>query len=182
MKIYTKKGDSGETSLLSGTRLPKHHVRIEAYGTVDELNASLGWLRDHDIGDEQRNFVISIQEVLFTMGSHLATDPTKKDIKLPTLHEAYVEALEQKMDEMDKSLPEMKNFVLPGGHPAVSACHMARCICRRAERWTTALHNTEPVESIILKYLNRLSDFLFVLSRKIAIEKGITEHPWKPKK
>jgi len=180
MKIYTKRGDTGETSILGGSKLPKHHVRIEAYGTVDELNANIGWLRDQDIDAPIVQDLIKIQEILFTVGSHLANDEKKSSIKLPEIKESEVQFLEEKIDKMEEKLPEMKFFVLPGGHPAVSACHMARVVCRRAERWTSAFNEVNDVDPIIIKYLNRLSDYFFVLSRQIAKNHGVTEVPWKP--
>ncbi len=181
MKIYTKKGDEGKTSLIGGTRVPKHHTRIEAYGTVDELNSWIGFLRDQDIAQNHIVLHLEIQDRLFTIGSHLASDPEKSKMKLPELEEADLLALETAMDEMDAALPEMKNFVLPGGNTLVSSCHIARTVCRRAERNTVHLSELELVSPIILKYLNRLSDYLFVLSRKLAAETGTKETPWKPR-
>lgn len=182
MKIYTRKGDSGETGLLGGTRVPKHHLRIEAYGTVDELNSWIGLLRDQDLPNEQRSLLIEVQDRLFTMGSLLALDPSHAGkMKLPELHAADVLALEEAMDAMDEHLPEMRSFVLPGGHPLVSQCHIARCVCRRAERMVTALHELEPLPEIAMTYLNRLSDYLFVLSRSLTVVTGAIETPWKPR-
>lgn len=140
MKIYTKKGDSGTTGLIGGTRLPKHHVRIESYGTVDELNSYLGLLRDLISNEGTVNTLLEIQDRLFTIGSHLAADPEKSSMKLPEISAGDVEKLEQEIDRMDQELPPMKSFVLPGGHPTVSHCHIARCICRRAERLTSHLN------------------------------------------
>lgn len=181
MKIYTKKGDTGTTQLIGGTRIPKHALRIEAYGTVDELNSYIGLLRDQAISPYQIEQLLEIQDRLFTLGSHLANDSEKSNMALPTISEEDVTFLEQKMDEMDESLPEMRNFVLPGGHTTVSFCHIARCVCRRAERIVTHLAENEEIESVIMKYLNRLSDYLFVLSRKIAIDLNAKEQPWKPR-
>jgi cob(I)alamin adenosyltransferase len=181
MKIYTRKGDQGDTSLIGGTRVPKHHLRIEAYGTVDELNAWIGVLRDQPINAAHRNFLMEIQDRLFVIGSHLANDPATSKMKLPLLNQEDIVALENAMDEMDGRLPEMKNFVLPGGHTIVSFCHVARCVCRRAERCTVHLSEQEPVDSLILQYLNRLSDFLFVLSRMLTQELDAAEIPWKPR-
>jgi cob(I)alamin adenosyltransferase len=181
MKIYTRKGDEGTTSLIGGTRVPKHHLRIETYGTVDELNSWIGLLRDHVAGASHRESLVSIQDRLFVIGSHLANDPETSRMQLPALLEADVDALEKAMDRMEETLPEMKNFVLPGGHPVVSYCHVARCVCRRAERWTVHLKEVAPVDPIILRYLNRLSDYLFVLARQLGQELGVQETPWIPK-
>lgn len=180
MKIYTKKGDKGQTSILGGTKLPKHDIRIEAYGTVDELNAHVGWLRDQKVSASIKKDLITIQEQLFTIGSHLATDKKKSRFVLPELKEEFVTFLEKRIDQMEETLEEMKNFILPGGHQAVSAAHLARCVCRRAERWTSAFHETEEVDPLILKYLNRLSDYFFVLSRRISADLKVVEVPWKP--
>ena len=179
MKIYTKTGDKGQTSLIGGTRVPKHHIRIEAYGTVDELNSWIGLLRDMIPGEHEKKILIEVQDRLFTMGSHLASDPEKSKMKLPDLKKEDVELFENEIDAMDKILPPMKNFVLPGGHPVVSHIHIARCVCRRAERCVIHLSENNPIEEIIIQYLNRLSDYLFVLSRKVAQDLGVEEIPWK---
>jgi cob(I)alamin adenosyltransferase len=181
-KIYTKTGDKGLTSLIGGTRLPKHHIRIEAYGTVDELNSHIGLLRDLVENAETTELLISIQDRLFTMGSQLAADPVKNKMELPSLFEEDIIALEKAIDKMDAVVPEMKSFVLPGGHIHVSHCHIARCVCRRAERAVLRLAQNEKVEDILFKYLNRLSDYLFMLSRWLTVEYKATEIPWKPKK
>jgi cob(I)alamin adenosyltransferase len=179
-KIYTKTGDKGQTSLWGGARVPKHHLRIESYGTVDELNSHLGLVRDSLQDENLRTNLKTIQDRLFTVGSILATDPEKADkMSTPDLLQSDIEQLEQWIDEMDQSLPELKNFILPGGHPAVSFCHIARCVCRRAERLTVALHELEPVNELVLIYLNRLSDYLFVLARKIGQIFGASEIIWK---
>ncbi len=180
-KIYTKTGDKGQTSLIGGTRLPKHHVRIEAYGTVDELNSHIGLLRD--VIEEKNTFdlLISIQDRLFTIGSHLAADPEKNKMQLPPIHEEDVTALEKAIDKINEQVPEMKSFVLPGGHIHVSYCHIARCVCRRAERAVLRLAENEKIEGIHIKYLNRLSDYLFMLSRWITMDKKANEIPWKAK-
>ncbi len=180
-KIYTKTGDKGQTSLIGGTRLPKHHVRIEAYGTVDELNSHIGLLRD--VIEEKNTFelLISIQDRLFTIGSHLAADPEKNKMQLPPIHEEDVTALEKAIDKINEQVPEMKSFVLPGGHIYVSYCHIARCVCRRAERAVLRLAENEKIEDIHIKYLNRLSDYLFMLSRWIKMDKKANEIPWKAK-
>lgn len=181
MKIYTRTGDSGETSLLGGNRVKKSHMRIHAYGTVDELNAYLGLLADQEINKSRTGIFNEIQDRLFTMGSLLAAEKDTK-IDLPLLEEKDITWLESLIDEMDSQLPPMKNFVLPGGHVSISHTHIARCICRRAERWVIALDEEESVDPLIIKYLNRLSDYLFVLSREIARELGVEEKPWKPRK
>ena len=180
MKIYTKKGDKGETGLLGGTRVKKSHIRIEAYGTVDELNSWIGLIRDQNIDKHSIETLIHVQDRLFTIGSHLASDPTKKGMKIPDILEENILLLEKEMDAMNESLPEMKSFVLPGGHTTVSYCHIARCICRRAERCAVNLASSEKVDDIIIKYLNRLSDYLFVLSRKFSQDLKAVEIPWKP--
>ena len=180
MKIYTQKGDKGETSLLGGTRVAKSHIRIESYGTVDELNSWIGLIRDQNIDKHSKEILIHIQDRLFTIGSHLASAPEKKGIKIPDIKEDDVTALEKEMDKMNEGLPEMKSFVLPGGHTTVSYCHIARCVCRRAERCTVNLAGTEKVEDLMIKYLNRLSDYLFVLSRKLSHDLKAEEIPWKP--
>lgn len=181
-KIYTKTGDKGETSLIGGTRLPKHHMRIEAYGTVDELNSFIGLIRDNVSEKELFDLLIEIQDRLFTIGSLLATDPTKDTkMQLPQLKEEDVVLLEKAIDKMNETLPEMKHFVLPGGHTTVSYCHVARCVCRRAERAVLKLAENENVDELIYKYLNRLSDYLFVLSRKLTQDLKANEIPWKPR-
>lgn len=177
MKIYTKTGDSGTTGLFGGKRLPKNHLRIEAYGTVDELNSYIGLVRDVTTDDGTRNSLKSIQDRLFTIGSNLASDPDKNVIT-PDLNIADIEVLEKAMDEMNETLPALRNFILPGGHTTVSFCHIARCVCRRSERLVVALHENEPVEPLILKYLNRLSDYLFVLARKLGQDLGAEEVNW----
>jgi len=185
MKIYTKKGDTGTTQLIGGTRVPKHHHRIEAYGTIDELNSFIGLVRDQDIRDEHKKNLIEIQDRLFTIGSTLATDPentgNKTRERIPVLNEEDIAFLEREMDRMDALLPEMKSFILPGGHATVSFCHIARCVCRRAERLVTGLSESEFVEALVVKYLNRLSDYLFVLCRMLAQELKADETPWKPR-
>jgi cob(I)alamin adenosyltransferase len=177
-KIYTKTGDKGETSLIGGTRLPKQHLRIEAYGTVDELNSHIGLVRDACEGRPYYALLLSIQDRLFTMGSQLAADPEKNKMVLPKLAEEDLEVLEKAMDDMDAVLPPMKHFVLPGGHVNVSWCHIARCVCRRAERAVLRLAEDEKVDEIHAKYLNRLSDYLFMLSRQLSKDLGAQEIPW----
>ena len=187
-KVYTKTGDKGQTSLIGGTRVPKHHIRIESYGTVDELNSFIGLIRDQEIDEHSKTILIEIQDRLFTIGSSLASDPEKSNLpagkagmKIPDLKEEDITLLEREMDEMDKSLPEMKSFVLPGGHTTVSYCHIARCVCRRAERLTIHLSEESFVADLVIKYLNRLSDYLFVLSRKLTQDLHAKEIPWKPR-
>ena len=181
-KIYTKTGDKGETSLIGGTRVPKHHVRIEAYGTVDELNSYIGLVRDC-IGKNhiEHKLLLEIQDRLFTMGSILAADPEKNKMKLPELKPEDIRLLEKAIDKLDETLPEMKHFVLPGGHTTVSHTHVARCICRRAERAVLHLHEIAPVNELSFQYLNRLSDYLFTLSRFLAHELKADETPWLPR-
>ncbi len=178
MKIYTKKGDKGTTGLIGGTRLPKHHIRIESYGTVDELNSYTGLLRDNIENAQMREDLKEIQDRLFTIGSNLAADPEKSKMALPELHETDIEFLEKRIDEMDEDLPPMRSFLLPGGHTLVSYCHITRCICRRAERIISHLSELETVNPLIPAYMNRLSDYFFVLSRAIAQETNAEEIPW----
>lgn len=178
MKIYTKTGDKGTTSLLGGQRVAKYELRIEAYGSVDELNANLGLLRDHlSMLPEQQNQLISVQNALFAIGSHLATEGTPA-FPLPELKETWSTQLEKAMDRMDESLPPLRNFVLPGGHSAVSVAHICRTVCRRAERRVAALGAESEIPDPVLPYLNRLSDYLFVLSRFAALTLKIEETPW----
>lgn len=182
MKIYTRSGDKGRTSLLGGERVPKDSLRIEAYGTVDELNSHIGLLRDHAQGAQDERLV-PIQEILFSLGSRLAsaTEEQANNFKVPMVTEADIKALEDDMDRMDKDLPEMRNFILPGGNAASSQAHVCRTVCRRAERRVVELVAHEPVPEIIVRYLNRLSDHLFVLARSIAHGHGVPETPWKPR-
>jgi len=181
MKIYTKKGDKGTTGLIGGTRVLKSSLRIESYGTVDELNSYIGLVRDQHIHDDLKIQLIEIQDRLFTIGSSLASDPEKSTMKIPDLNDEDVAALEKWMDEMNDTLPEMRSFILPGGHTTVSFCHIARCVCRRAERIIVDLSQHEFVAGLVLTYLNRLSDYLFMLSRKISQDLGAVEQPWKPR-
>jgi cob(I)alamin adenosyltransferase len=181
MKIYTKTGDQGTTSLVGGTRLSKAHVRIEAYGTVDELNAYIGLLRDQPVNEGRRDVLKEVQDRLFTIGSHLASEPDQTRKRLPDLHEEDIQLLEREMDALDAQLPPLRAFVLPGGHQSVSYGHVARTVCRRAERMVINLHEQEPVEDIIIRYLNRLSDYLFMLCRIMTQELGAEEVTWKPR-
>ncbi|HEX8548630.1 MAG TPA: cob(I)yrinic acid a,c-diamide adenosyltransferase [Cytophagaceae bacterium] len=182
MKIYTKTGDAGDTSLYGGKRVRKSDLRIDAYGTVDELNSYIGLLRDYTINDPYKEDLIKIQDRLFTIGAILAADPDKKGLKLPPLHASDVLLLEESIDRMDATLEPMKFFILPGGHKEVSFCHIARCVCRRAERIVIALEESEAVNPLVIIYLNRLSDYLFVLSRTMGKVVGATELPWIPEK
>jgi len=181
MKIYTKKGDTGNTGLIGGTRVPKSSLRIEAYGTIDELNSWIGVMRDKEIDADYKPQLIEIQDRLFTIGSSLASDPEKSNMKIPDLLESDIEQLEKWMDDMDSLLPEMRFFVLPGGNQSVSFCHVARCVCRRAERIIVDLNAHEYVAEIVMKYINRLSDYLFVLSRKISQDLKVDEQAWRPR-
>lgn len=183
MKIYTKKGDEGNTSLIGGRRVPKNDIQIEAYGTVDELNSWIGLIRDAKEAKHYKDEFIEIQDRLFTIGSLLAVADGEVKMKLPEIHEDNIKFLESKIDEMNEGLPEMKSFVLPGGHQIVSHCHIARCVCRRAERMVVAYSKTQnnSQTGLIMKYLNRLSDYLFVLSRKLTQITNAEEIAWKPK-
>jgi cob(I)alamin adenosyltransferase len=181
MKIYTKTGDKGSTSLLGGTRVSKGHERINAYGTIDELNSFLGLVSDLDPDEKRVNLIREIQTRLFTIGSSLAAETDRaKDFK-PDLEEDDITVLEEAIDEMNESLPVMKNFILPGGHQLVSFSHVARTVCRRAERLIITLATTEEIEEIVIRYLNRLSDYLFVLARKQGYDLKVNEIPWKPR-
>ena len=189
MKVYTKTGDQGTTALFGGTRVPKHHIRIESYGTLDELNSFIGLIRDQDIDVRSKEILINIQNKLFTVGAVLATDPEKAILKngkerlnIQKISDDEISLLENEMDIMNDTLPPMTHFVLPGGHSTVSYCHIARCVCRRAERLATNLNEFSPVESNVLKYLNRLSDYLFVLARKLSHDLGADEVKWIPEK
>jgi cob(I)alamin adenosyltransferase len=181
MKVYTKNGDDGTTGLLGGTRVPKHHLRIEAYGTVDELNSWLGMLKDQPAAAAYDAFIKQIQDNLFTLGSNLASDPEANRMVLPQVTEADVLALEESIDQMEAHLPALKNFVLPGGHPANSTAHVARCVCRRAERLVVHLHEHSPIPPVNLHYLNRLSDWLFVFSREMTDLTASQEIAWTPR-
>jgi cob(I)alamin adenosyltransferase len=189
MKVYTKTGDSGTTALFGGTRVPKHHIRIESYGTVDELNSHIGLIRDQDINEDYKKILERVQDRLFTVGAILATDPEKSILKngkerlnIPKVSDADVELLESEIDMMESELEPMTHFVLPGGHTTVSYCHIARCVCRRAERLAVHLHELEPTDPMVLTYLNRLSDYLFVLARKLSFDLKANEVKWIPEK
>jgi cob(I)alamin adenosyltransferase len=182
MKIYTRTGDKGQTSLLGGQRVPKDSLRIEAYGTIDELNSHLGLLRDHAEGGRDA-LLVPIQETLFSLGSRLASgnEEQAEKFKVPRILDTDITALEQAMDRMDSELPEMRNFILPGGHLAASQAHVCRTVCRRAERLVVALAASEEVPEVVVRYLNRLSDLLFVLARHLAQKNGVVDTPWKPR-
>lgn len=181
MKIYTKTGDKGTTSLFGGTRVSKADDRLDAYGTVDELNSHIGLIRDTQTSSNRKELLKEIQDRLFTIGAHLASDKKSKMDKIPDLLDEDIDLLEKEMDAMDAGLPPMTSFILPGGHVNVSYCHVARCVCRRTERLTIRLAESVEIEPIIIRYLNRLSDYLFVLSRMVAQELGVNEVPWNPR-
>lgn len=181
MKIYTKSGDQGKTSLLGGKRVSKADVRIHAYGTVDELNSYVGLLKDIDSVPSRKDFLKHIQDSLFSIGAILAADPDGNKNIVPSMKLSNIQSLENEIDKMEESLPKMKNFVLPGGHTFVSYCHISRCVCRRAERWIIQLSEDQPVDEYVIQYMNRLSDYLFVLARKISQEVESEEIPWKPR-
>ena len=189
MKIYTKTGDKGTTALFGGTRVKKYNLRIESYGTVDELNSYIGLIKDQDISDYSKESLLKIQNELFTLGAMLATPPEKETLKsgkerlnIPKIEDTSIVFLENEIDKMDAVLPQMTHFVLPGGHQAVSFCHIARCVCRRAERLTVELNDQENINEAILKYLNRLSDYLFVLARMLSKDLSVVEIKWIPEK
>lgn len=181
MKIYTKTGDKGITSLIGGTRVPKYHLRIECYGTIDELNSYIGLILCQEIGPHDQKILKEIQDRLFTVGASLAADPEKSRMKIPDLHDGDILLLESEMDDMNEILPELKHFILPGGNTVVSYCHLARCVCRRAERLTVQLASESFVDEKMTIYLNRLSDYLFVLARKLNLDKGTAENIWLPR-
>ncbi len=189
MKIYTKTGDKGTTALFGGTRVPKYHLRIESYGTVDELNSYIGLIKDQEVDLVTKESLTKIQNELFTLGAMLATPPEKEILKsgkerlnIPKITESSTQFLEDQIDLMNEELPQMTHFILPGGHQTVSFCHIARCVCRRAERLAVALHEEEAFDTGILIYLNRLSDYLFVLARKLSKLLSAQETKWIPEK
>jgi cob(I)alamin adenosyltransferase len=180
MRIYTKTGDKGTTSLIGGTKVLKSDLRIEAYGTVDELNSYIGLCKDLTEDEEARQTLQEIQDRLFTIGSALACDPEKETkLKIPDLVEADITLLEKSIDKMNEAMPEMRSFILPGGHPTISHFHIARCVCRRAERCCVRLNQESPDDSLVIKYLNRLSDYLFVLARYAGHLLGVGEIKWR---
>lgn len=189
MKIYTKTGDSGTTALFGGTRVKKYNLRIESYGTVDELNSYIGLIKDQEINDTVKASLLKVQNELFTLGAMLATPPEKETLKsgkerlnIPKVNLNSIEFLENEIDKMDEELPQMTHFILPGGHQAVSFCHVARCVCRRAERLAVELNDQETINGDIIKYLNRLSDYLFTLARKLSKDLSVEEIKWIPEK
>ena len=181
MKIYTKKGDQGQTSLYGGKRLLKSNIRIESYGNVDELNSYIGLIAEYTINSPYKLFLRKVQETLFSLGARLAADPEKIDLKIPTISNQDVLDIENQIDQMESYLSPLKYFILPGGHKEVAFAHIARTVCRRAERTVVNLSATEEVDEINIKYLNRLSDYIFVLSRWMAKELNAEEIPWIPK-
>ncbi|MXV52202.1 cob(I)yrinic acid a,c-diamide adenosyltransferase [Pedobacter sp. HMF7647] len=181
MKIYTKTGDNGYTSLIGGVRVAKHHLRIETYGTVDELNSYIGLIADQQLSNHHKSSLKEIQDRLFTIGASLASDPEKSKMIIPDLLEADVLFLEKEIDQMNEVLPALTHFILPGGNTTISYCHIARCVCRRAERLAVNLSEESFVEPLIVIYLNRLSDFLFVMARKLGFDLGIAENKWIPR-
>ncbi|MCK4746965.1 MAG: cob(I)yrinic acid a,c-diamide adenosyltransferase [Bacteroidales bacterium] len=180
MKIYTKAGDRGMTSLLGGNLVPKDHPRLEAYGTLDELNSWIGLLRDHLKDKHLREELLRIQDRLMVGSSILANEKTEGSIQLPELKESDIKSLEESIDAMDAELQALTSFILPGGHPVVSYCHLARTCCRRAERYSTGFIKDSDQTGLLVKYLNRLSDYIFTLSRKIAKDFNIEEILWQP--
>ena len=189
MKIYTKTGDTGTTALFGGTRVKKYNLRIESYGTVDELNSYIGLIKDQDISNINKSYLLQIQNELFTLGAMLATPPEKETLKsgkqrlnIPKIDETSILSLENKIDKIDEELPQMTHFILPGGHQAVSFCHIARCVCRRAERLSVELNDQEKINTNIIIYLNRLSDYLFMLARKLSKDLLVEEIKWIPEK
>jgi len=181
MKIYTKTGDKGQTSLVGGTRVPKTELRIEAYGTIDELNSYVGLVRDQAVNSDRKDILKEIQDRLFTIGSILASENEETKKRIPDLHESDVELLEKEMDRMDESLEPLRFFILPGGHQSVSFGHLARTVCRRAERVVLRLAEKSEVSDLVVRYLNRLSDYLFVLCRMMIKELNVEEISWKPR-
>jgi cob(I)alamin adenosyltransferase len=189
MKIYTKTGDNGTTGLYGGNRVKKYNLRIDSYGTVDELNAYIGLMKDQEISTSIKDSLLKIQNELFTLGAMLATPLEKETLKsgaerlnIPKIDSNSIVFLENEIDTMEEGLAPMTHFILPGGHQTVSFCHIARCICRRAERLCVALNDDETINNDILKYLNRLSDYLFVLARKLSKDLSVAEIKWIPKK
>ncbi len=180
-QVYTKTGDRGRTSLIGGTRVPKNDKRLEAYGTVDELNTFIGMIRSYDIDEGSKLQIIKIQKKLFEIGAYLATDTNVADLRDKLKYnEADIEELEQQMDAMDELLPPLKYFLLPGGHPCVSYCHISRTVCRRAERCILTVVDESEVNTWVVRYINRLSDYLFVLSRHLSKYFDVNEIPWVP--
>jgi len=179
MKVYTKKGDKGQTQLLGGSIVDKDHVKLECYGTIDELNSFIGNIYDQDLKEFHKEILLNIQNQLFNLGSVISFDGKKDKIKLPNITAKNIEMLEKAIDKMEESLPMLKNFILPSGHPTTSKCHIARTVCRRAERNLVTLSKTSEIDNLHLQYLNRLSDYLFVLSRAVLKENNAEEIEWQ---
>ena len=179
MKVYTKKGDKGQTQLLGGSIVDKDHVKLECYGTIDELNSFIGNIYDQDLKEFHKEILLNIQNQLFNLGSVISFDGEKDKIKLPNITAKNIEMLEKAIDKMEESLPMLKNFILPSGHPTTSKCHIARTVCRRAERNLVTLSKTSEIDNLHLQYLNRLSDYLFVLSRAVLKENNAEEIEWQ---
>jgi cob(I)alamin adenosyltransferase len=179
MKVYTKKGDKGKTQLLGGSIVDKDHVKLKCYGTIDELNSFIGNVYDQGINSFHKEILLKIQNQLFNLGSIISFDGKKNKIKLPNIKIENIEMLENAIDKMEENLPKLKNFILPSGHPTASKCHIARTVCRRAERNLVTLSKTTKIDMLHLQYLNRLSDYLFVLSRSILKDNGGTEIEWQ---
>jgi cob(I)alamin adenosyltransferase len=183
MKIYTKGGDKGKTSLLGGTRVAKYSDRIEAYGSTDELNSCIALLIEElPSYSEQKELLKEVQYKIFELGASLATEKNKQELYAPNLKEEHITHLEEAIDKMQALLPEQKYFILPGGHKSVAMAHLCRTVCRRAERQVVLLNDSEPIHPMIIPYLNRLSDYLFVVSRKLALDFGVEEVYWIPEK
>ena len=179
MKVYTKKGDKGKTQLLGGSMVDKDHAKLECYGTIDELNSFIGNVYDQEINSFHKEILLKIQNQLFNLGSNISFDGEKNKKELPNIKIENIQMLENRIDKMEENLPKLKNFILPSGHPAASKCHIARTICRRAERNLVRLSKTTKIDMLHLQYLNRLSDYLFVLSRAILKDNGVTEIEWQ---
>ena len=179
MKVYTKKGDSGKTQLLGGSIVSKNHIRLECYGSIDELNAFIGNIYDQQLSKQHKSILLAIQNQLFNLGSIISFDGEKQKMVLPNISEANIEVLEDEIDKMDAYLPKLKSFILPSGHPIASKCHIARTVCRRTERNLVSLAETTKTNPLHLKYLNRLSDYLFVLARDILFSSGSNEIQWQ---
>jgi len=179
MKIYTKTGDKGETSLIGGKRVPKFHDRIEAYGTLDELNSYIGLVADLNIDKHTKSILLEIQDRIFTAESLLASENPADNQLIPKLSEDDILLLENEIDQINENIPALNSFILPGGHITSSHCHIARCICRRSERLCIKLAQNHHIDPLVIKYLNRLSDYLFVLARKLVYDNQAKERPWQ---
>ena len=178
MKIYTKTGDLGTTALIGGKRVPKNNIRIEAYGTVDELIAHMGYLRDQDMKDNHKRFLMNVQSDLMSISAILASDDNNQEAQLPKVDTKNVAVIENEIDKLENNLPALKAFIIPGGHLSVSVCHIVRTVCRRAERRVYSLQEKHMVPEIVSVYLNRLSDYLFVLGRTLSNEHNVNENIW----